>query len=265
VILTQNDHKLSKFSNDEGTDWFVVQTEGTNFDSSSDFDVVIVEDESEPRGYGIANFLGGQIGDHNSVDGPVGDVDSESGTTDGETDDESTTDSFALETNATGNDTAASVDFTVTNQQSVDSATILEISIPDSWSVESHTDGDATWSSKNTDGKWLWQTVTAGESKSTSASFSYPVDENTTNFTVTATVKNQSGTILTKDVTISTEQKSVQQAVAGSDGKVGDMDILNAIDQWRTGAEVPNAGGQKIGDLKLLKLIDQWRNGGSVS
>ncbi len=52
--------------------------------------------------------------------------------------------------------------------------------------------------------------------------------------------------------------KTVEEAIAGTDGEIGDLDILNAIDYWSNNEEVPDTGGKTISNQKILDLIDLW-------
>lgn len=60
------------------------------------------------------------------------------------------------------------------------------------------------------------------------------------------------------------ECQLVSVAIAGDDGLIGDAEILNAIDHWRTGTEVPDTCGKTIDDATMLELVRLWREGESV-
>ncbi len=55
-------------------------------------------------------------------------------------------------------------------------------------------------------------------------------------------------------------EKTIEEAIAGDDGEVGDIDILDAIDYWSNNVEVPGVG-KVISDFKILELIDMWSSG----
>ena len=60
---------------------------------------------------------------------------------------------------------------------------------------------------------------------------------------------------------------SIAEAIADNendDGLIGDFEILQAIELWRTDGTVDDTGGKTIGDFKILELIEMWRDNTEV-
>jgi len=76
-------------------------------------------------------------------------------------------------------------------------------------------------------------------------------------------VGNVSTTPYYTDASLTTlSETSITQAIdADNDGRIGDYEILQAIDYWRTGEVVPDTGGKTVSDFEVLKLIEKWRDG----
>lgn len=59
--------------------------------------------------------------------------------------------------------------------------------------------------------------------------------------------------------------RSVPVAVdANNDGRVGDFEILDAIELWRSGDAVPETCGETIGDFQVLDIIEIWRSNDAI-
>ncbi len=93
--------------------------------------------------------------------------------------------------------------------------------------------------------------VDAGEGKTVSFDYTF-VDAGTYDVTIDDLTAEQ------VNVTSPNTTKTVEEAIAGDDGEVDDQEILDAIDYWSSGEEVPDTGGETIGDTEILDLIDIW-------
>lgn len=94
----------------------------------------------------------------------------------------------------------ATLNFTVANSGDEPSSAILDVSLPDGWSVASEDSGGASWKAGET--KWLFQTVEADSERRVALTLSVPEDaggdqdvatslqtpDGTTNSSVTVTV-----------------------------------------------------------------------------
>lgn len=91
------------------------------------------------------------------------------------------------------------------------------------------------------------------------------VPENATElFTVEAVTKASDSVVAKTTATVSPCQSTTAAIDSDGDGKIGDFEVLDAIEYWRTGAEVPGTCGQTIGDFEVLDIIGLWRDGESV-
>lgn len=79
----------------------------------------------------------------------------------------------AEDTSATAGETAT-LNMTVENTGSEPTSAILDVSVPDGWSIEAHRDAGANWKASET--KWLFQTVSAGSSRTTGLRLDVPGD-----------------------------------------------------------------------------------------
>ncbi len=81
------------------------------------------------------------------------------------------------------------------------------------------------------------------------------------NYTVTLTVTDLAGNSATATVDVEVvDSVSVVEAIdENDDGLIGDLEILTAIEYWRTDTVVPDTGGETIDDLEILDLIETWR------
>lgn len=99
----------------------------------------------------------------------------------------------------------ATLNMTLENTGDEPSSAILDVTVPDGWSIESHRDGGANWKSSGT--KWLFQTVSAEQSRTTGLRLAVPSDasgdytvetslqtpDDTTNGSVTVAVTADAG------------------------------------------------------------------------
>lgn len=158
----------------------------------------------------------------------------------------------------------ATVTFTVSNEGSSSRAGILDVgTLPANWTVVNHADDGGVWKPSET--TWLWQTIGANESVEPSLTVRIPEDAQQGNYTIATTLKNADGEVA-QDVVVVTvnDELSVLEAIAGDDGKIGDFDMLEAIEYWRNGEIVPGTGGKTISDLQMLEVIEHWRTGEPV-
>lgn len=57
----------------------------------------------------------------------------------------------------------------------------------------------------------------------------------------------------------------INQAIAGDDGTISNMEIAAAVDHWQDGTEVDGTCGRTISNRKIAELKDIWRTGETVS
>jgi len=78
---------------------------------------------------------------------------------------------------------------------------------------------------------------------------------------VELTVEGSTATPEPTETPTAAPTESVAAAIdENEDGRIGDTEILTAIELWRTDEAVPDTGGKTIGDTKMLELIEMWRN-----
>jgi hypothetical protein len=81
----------------------------------------------------------------------------------------------------------------------------------------------------------------------------------------TAVVRSAGGTD-SVEIAVINSSLSVSEAIdEDGDGRIGDFEILQAIEYWRTSAEVPDTSGETIGDFEILELIELWRTNAEVT
>ena len=160
----------------------------------------------------------------------------------------------------TGTDTQ--VTFRVTNTGSAEGY-VLDLALPEGWTVAEQTAAGGTWSAGDT--TWLWQTIGSGEAVEPTVTFDIP-DGASGQYTVTGSVLTADSVVAETSTTVTvTEATPVRAAIdSNGDGTIGDFEVLQAIDHWRTNDEVPNTGGKRIGDRQILTLIEEWRTNGGA-
>ena len=97
------------------------------------------------------------------------------------------------------------VSFSLTNTGDNDSAYILDITqIPDDWEIVDREDDGGTYKESNT--RWVFQTIKPGETKNPSLTFKIPDDEDPGSYTVSAEAKdNEEGVRDTTSETINVQ------------------------------------------------------------
>lgn len=91
------------------------------------------------------------------------------------------------------------ISFKLTNTGDNASAYILDISVPDTWTVTGHLDDGGTW--KASENSWLWQTVTPGESVTSSVTLQVS-SEASGDYTLSATAKDSDGIVGSDSITV---------------------------------------------------------------
>jgi hypothetical protein len=153
----------------------------------------------------------------------------------------------------------ATVTFTAENNRSNATALIVNLTaLPEGFSIAGQSGDGGTWNANES--KWLWQTVDAGGAKSSSVTLAVPENANGT-YSVSAAVLDDDGVVNTTTVELRTTLSVPEAIDTNDDGEIGDFEILDAIELWRTNDEVAGTGGKTIGDLQILDLIEQWRTG----
>ena len=84
------------------------------------------------------------------------------------------------------------VSVTLTNAKSNQENYIADVSLPDGWTVESHTDDGGTWNGG--DVKWLWQNIPANSSVTPSLTVTVPAETTSGSVAIATTVKSAAGT-----------------------------------------------------------------------
>lgn len=154
------------------------------------------------------------------------------------------------------------VQFGLTNEAATTKGFVLNVTqIPENVTVVNQFSDGATWSADRT--AWTFQGISAGATKQPNVSLTIPENQ-TASFNLTAIAKSSDGEAARKTVAV-TPCETIPKAIDDNDnGKIGDFEILTAIEHWRDSAEVPGTCGKTIGDFKILELIETWRNGGEV-
>jgi hypothetical protein len=123
--------------------------------------------------------------------------------------------------------------------------------------VNQSSDG-ATWKASET--KWLWQTVEPNSSVTASLTVRLPESASPgTEYTISAEALEADGVVATTNTTVSTGLPVDEAIDTNNNGKIDDLEILEAIEYWRTDTTVPQTGGKRIGDFQILDLIETWR------
>ena len=96
--------------------------------------------------------------------------------------------------------------------------------------------------------------------------FDVAADAEDAAFSVTTTPGSEDVTQRTETVVTVDGCESIPSAVdENDDGRIGDFEVLDAIEYWRDDAEVPGTCGETIDDFEVLDLIETWRNDSGVS
>ena len=153
----------------------------------------------------------------------------------------------------------APVSFTLTNTGENETGFILNVSLPTNWTIQSRDDAGGTWN--DDENKWLWQRIASGENIKPNLTVAVPKTENGT-YKIPAEALNSDSVVATTNATIRVaDNLTIAEAIDdNNDGQISDFEVLEAINYWRTAADVPGTGGKSIGDLKILELIELWRN-----
>ena len=163
---------------------------------------------------------------------------------------------------STPSGTEATVQFGLENTGQQDEGYILNLTLPEGWEISDRTDDGGTWNSNET--KWLWETVGQGEQVQPAVTVSVPEDTEGT-YSVDGAVLANDGVVDEETVTVSIGSQSVPDAIdENNNGRIGDFEILQAIEYWRTGETVPDTGGQTIDDFDVLDLIETWRSNAEI-
>ncbi|MFB6087589.1 MAG: M6 family metalloprotease domain-containing protein [Haloarculaceae archaeon] len=81
----------------------------------------------------------------------------------------------------------------------------------------------------------------------------------------TGGVHGPTGTVLPRHTTTLTIAQSIDDAIDDNDdGRIGNFEILRAIELWRDDSVVPGTLDETIGNFEVLELIELWRDGARV-
>jgi PGF-CTERM protein len=114
------------------------------------------------------------------------------------------------------------ISYTVRNTGGNSGGYILDVSIPEGWDVEDHTDDGGTWQGDEYD--WLWQTIESGESVSPSVTLSIPESTEGDTVTITAVVKSADGVEARANRTVAINSSDEDGSRGGDGGGSGDGD-----------------------------------------
>lgn len=142
--------------------------------------------------------------------------------------------------NASGPSSAApgetvTVSVTLTNSGQNDSGYIVEISVPDNWTVTSHTNDGGVWNED--DRSWLWQTISPGDLVTPAVTVEIPSDETGGSYTIEAVAKSSDGIEGTTTQTVTVESRTEN---SGTDTEQ-DTDSANNDGTASTDAEPDNS------------------------
>lgn len=158
-----------------------------------------------------------------------------------------------------GSDGNTTVTFSMTNR-GPDNGFVLNLTLPENVTVIGQSADGGQWSADRT--AWIYQTVSTGQTVTPSVTVSVP-EETGRSYNITGLAKTSDG--LAARAVAQVPCDSVTGAIDDNDdGRIGDFEVLDAIELWRNGDTVPGTCGERIGDFQILDIIELWRDGSSV-
>lgn len=161
------------------------------------------------------------------------------------------------------NGTEATVQFELENTGQDVHGYILDLGLPEGWLVVDHTEDTGTW--KSSENTWLWQSIPSTSKVQPTVTVAVP-DEAQGTYNISADVLTDDSVVAETNATVTvTDTRSISAAIdENNDNRIGDFEILQAIDYWRTGTAVPNTERKVIGDFEILGLIEKWRDNSKI-
>lgn len=151
----------------------------------------------------------------------------------------------------------ATVEFSLMNTDSTAQAYIIRLqSLPENVTISNHTTAGGTWQD---DGTWLFQTVEANESRTPTVELAIPTNASE-EFTITAELLTNEAVIDTTTANVTTETPLPVAVDNDNNGRIGDFEVLTAIEHWRNQEPVSGTANKVIGDFQILDLIEMWRD-----
>lgn len=164
------------------------------------------------------------------------------------------------------NDTVTvTFNLTNTNATSLSGPALKVTDYPSSWAIDSHSDAGSTYSESSGTPTWLWLSISAGASKQPTITFDVPNSTQPGDYTITGQAQVSDGSVVNATGTVTISQsgsRTINDEIAGSDGRIGITDIQRAIRLWAQNKAVPNTGGKSLGIVKIQELIRQWASEG---
>jgi phage-related protein len=126
------------------------------------------------------------------------------------------------------------------------------------WAIVNRTDDGGSW--RSSERVWLFQSLQAGGTVEPEILLEPPSDASG-DYTVSGNAESNSAK--TSDTTsFVIREQSIQTAVdQNNDGRIDDLEILSAIEWWRTDQTIPETNIQ-ISNQQILDLAQIWREGG---
>jgi len=156
------------------------------------------------------------------------------------------------------------VTFDLENTGSETQAVILNAgdgvdSLGSGYEISNHTDDGGAW--RSSEGSWLFQSLSAGDSVSPSVTVDVPEDAQGTRI-MSVSAESDAGTTTTT-VELDLDDIGIAQAAdTNNNGALEDSEILAAIEAWRTDSTISDTDTTVSND-QIIDLISTWRESGS--
>lgn len=157
------------------------------------------------------------------------------------------------------------VEFAMTNTGNESQAYILEVTdLPDALTVVDRNDSGGTWN----EDRWLFQSIDSGAHVRPSLDVRLPngtIGSGIPRWTVEGHVETEDFIAARgSDEVAAVSNASLCQAIAGTDGVIGDSEVIAAANAWDDGEPLPSVG-LVVGDDQILAIIEAWREGKDCS
>lgn len=132
-------------------------------------------------------------------------------------------------------------------------------SLPEGWTVVGRTDNGGVW--RAAENAWLFQNVQPGGSVEAAVALEPPADASG-EYSQTVPARTNSSRV-TDSASFRVQDTSLLAAVdRNDDGRIGDGEILAAIEWWRTDSAVADTD-LRISNRQILQLSELWQEGGT--
>ncbi len=152
---------------------------------------------------------------------------------------------------------ANSTNITVRISSNIIQALALQESIPEGWNLMKISDDADGF--KNSTSEWVWSNVTPGIAKTVIYRITAPTSASIGTYYINGTISNSSGVIaiVGGDKIITLDIIAYYRRLGDDPDRVETMDLLKAMDDWRSGTK-PVGFAHQITKQELLDLISEW-------